>query len=369
MKKTSFNYRFIGILIIGLLFIPLLVNHIPGIPRAHVFGVEDTEEKKAVFWTDGTAQQAFEKELMDHSVIRTYLLRFRNQYQYSLFNRINAGDIYVYNGNYFRFYVPGFNEDMNFIGEDSIHSTLDAMVKLQHQLGDSIPVITIIPPTKNHYYSEDLPEKNKARSGRTNYHYVISGLKEKQLHFIDFNDYFLNNKSEIPAVFAKGGIHWTHYAATRAADSLMSYLSKLKKTNYDSFRFDTVYHNGFNVDDLDLALLRNILVKPRDERLRDVIVTPLKGKKRLNTVIIGDSYFLAIQNSGARKLMFTENSHYHYYFNRTYDHRYQEIPFDIHAIKKAMQEADCILLINDITNLEIFGFGFPQKMSRLFENK
>lgn len=369
MKQSSQTYRIIGVLIIGVLFIPLMINHLPGIPKAFVFGVEEQKENETVSWTNGTAQQAFEKHLMDNSVSRTYLLRFRNQYQYSLFSKINAGDIYVYNGNYFRFYIPAFNEDINFVGKDSIQKTLDALVKLQHQLGDSIPVVTIIPPCKNRYYSRDLPTKNKTKSNETNYYYTISGLKEKQLHFIDFNQYFMENKSEIPAIFAKGGIHWTHYAATVASDSLMRYINHIKGVKYDAFEFDTVYHDGFNVDDLDLALLRNILAKPKDERLRNVTVKPVKGQKRLNAVIVGDSYFLAIQNSGARKLMFTDNSNYHYYFNRTYNHKYEEIPFDIHEIKKAMQQADCILLINDITNLENFGFDFPQKISRLLESK
>lgn len=367
MKKTSVKYRFIGVLIIGLLFVPLMMNHIPGVSKAHVFGVEEQKENKTTSWMDGSAQQDFEKRLMDNSVSRTYLLRFRNQYQYSLFNKINAENIYVYNDHYFRFYTSGFNEGMNFIGKDSIQNTIDAILKLQHRLGDSIPVITIIPPSKNHYYSQYLPEKNKTKSNETNYHYVISGLKENQLHFIDFNHYFLKNKSEVPAIFAKGGIHWTHYAATVASDSLMNYISHHKGIKYDSFEFDTVYHNGFNVDDLDLALLRNILAKPKDECLRDVVVTPKTGKKRLKTVIIGDSFFLAIQNSGARKMMFTNSSNYHYYFNRTYNHEYEEIPFNIEEIKRAMKTADCILLINDITNLEIFGFGFPQRMNELLK--
>lgn len=369
MNKPLSTYRIIGMVLIGLLCLPMLMNHIPGIPKAFVFGVEQQKDSTAVSWTNGTAQQAFEQRLMDNSVSRTYLLRFRNQYQYSLYNRINAGDIYVYNGNYFRFYVPAFNEDMNFVGEDVIQETLDAIVKLQHQLGDSIPVITLIPPSKNHYYKEDLPEKNQTKSNETNYRYVRSGLQERQLNFIDFNRYFMEHKSETPPIFAKGGIHWTHYAAAVASDSLMNFISHLKGIRYDSFEFDTIYHNGFNVDDLDMALLRNILIKPKDEHLRDVIVTPKKGKKRLNAVIIGDSYFLAIQNSGARKMMFTENSNYHYYFNRTYTHTYEEIPFNIQDIQKAIQQADCVILINDITNLEFFGFGFPQKISTLLEKK
>lgn len=369
MKKTSRPYRYIAIFIIILMTTPLLVNHIPGIPKAYIFGVESPNNEQKLSWQDGSAQQAFEKTLMEKSVSRSYLLRFRNQYHYSLFGKINASDIYEYNDNYFRLYIPGFNEAMNFVEKDSIENTLNSILKLQHQLGDSIPIITIIPPNKNHYYSHDLPERNKTNSKETNYHYVVSGLKEKKLPFIDFNQYFLNHKSETPAIFSKYGIHWTHYAAAIASDSLIRFVSHLKHTNYDSFEFAPIYHGGFNVDDLDLALLRNMLVKPKDHHLRDVIISPKKGQRRLNTVIIGDSYFLAIQNNGVRNSIFSTSSNYHYYFSRSYDHNYKEIPFNMEEIKHAIQHADCILLINDIINLETFGFGFPQKISGLIGEK
>jgi hypothetical protein len=367
MKKTSVIYKIIAVLILVFLTVPILVNHIPGVPKAHVFGVENKPLAQKISWKDGTAQQAFEKEAMEHSVLRTYLLRFRNQYQYTLFDKINASDIYDYDGYYFRFYVPAFNEELNFVGKDSIENTLNAIVRLQELTGDSIPIITIIPASKNHYYKNRLPSKNQTTTQHTNYRYVLSGLNERKLPYIDFNNYFCHHPSEVPAIFAKQGIHWTHYAATVASDSIMRFVDQLKGTQYDSFEFDAVDANGFNVDDLDLALLRNLLVKPKDDNLRNVVIHPKKGQKRLNAVIIGDSYFLAIQNSGARHAMFTKGSNYHYYFNRTYNDMYREIPFDIQQIKKEIEKADCILLINDITNLEIFGFGFPQKMVQLFQ--
>ncbi len=367
MKNHSSTYRYIALILMGLLLLPLLVNHLPGIPKAHVFGVEEQQDSVSGSWLDGSAQRQFEKKLMDHSVSRTYLLRFRNQYQYTLFGKINANNIYKFGDYYFRFYTPSFNDASNFIGKDSIEHTLDEIVQLQHYLGDSIPVITIIPPSKNYYYQQFLPERNRTKSTETNYHYVLAGLKQKQLHHIDFNDYFLNNRSEIPAIFAKGGIHWTSYASTVAADSLMKYISFIKNEHYDSFTYDTVYHNGFNVDDLDLELLRNILMKPKDPRLRDVIITPKKGKKRLKAVIVGDSFFFTIHNSGARKAMFTDYSFYHYYFSRTYNSNLEVVPFDIHKIKAAMKEADCILLVNDITNLQVLGFGFPRRINYLFQ--
>lgn len=368
MRRSSL-YRLVALAILVVMFIPLLLNHIPGIPRAHVFGAEEKEAEKTTSWLDGTAQQQFEKDLMAQSVARTYLLRFRNQYQYSLFNRINAKDIYIYNDQYFRFYVPDLNEELNFKGQEPVDNTIKAMQSLMHQLGDSVPIITIIPPAKMHYYKELLPAIHKTNSIHTNYQYILNGLKENNMPFIDFNQYFLENKSEKPAIFAREGIHWTHYAATVASDSLIRFISQLKGVKYDAFEFSTIYNNGFNVDDLDLALLRNILVKPKDDNLRDVVVKPIKNEKRLNAVIIGDSYFLAINNSGVRKLIFTDNSNYHYYFNRSYNDDYIEIPFNTEKIIEEMKNADCIILINDVINLENFGFGFPQKINAILEKK
>ena len=194
MKTRSSTYRYIALTLMVLLFLPLLVNHLPGIPKAHVFGVEEQQDSVSGSWLDGSAQHQFEKKLMDHSVSRTYLLRFRNQYQYTLFGKINANNIYKFGDYYFRFYIPSFNDASNFIGKDSIEHTLDEIVQLQHYLGDSIPVITIIPPSKHHYYQQFLPERNQTRSKETNYHYVLAGLKQKQLHHIDFNHYFLKRR-------------------------------------------------------------------------------------------------------------------------------------------------------------------------------
>ena len=44
MKNHSSTYRYIALILMGLLLLPLLVNHLPGIPKAHVFGVEEQQE-------------------------------------------------------------------------------------------------------------------------------------------------------------------------------------------------------------------------------------------------------------------------------------------------------------------------------------
>jgi hypothetical protein len=348
------------------MWLPFAINLLPSKFKATVFGSEiPIQQSDTVSWWNGSAQSQFEQNLMQQSVARTYLLRVRNQYQYSLFGKINAHNIYQFGDCFFRFYAYGFNEDMNFIGQEKLKAKITALKKLQNYLGDSIPIITLIAPNKLRYYPEKIPYKNRTQTPETNYNYVLKYLKENKLHFIDYNDYFIRHKSTCPAIFANGGTHWTHYAATVAMDSLVRYIAALKQKEFNSFSFEVNANNGFNVDDLDIALLRNLFTKPKDTNIREVKLHSKQNKPKINAVIVGDSYFLAVQNTGVRKMIFSNNTAYHYYFRTTYDKDYNAHPINFQKIKQQLKQADCVILITGTINMEIFGFGFAEKMLAL----
>ncbi|MEO9257549.1 MAG: hypothetical protein ABI207_04155 [Crocinitomicaceae bacterium] len=364
MQKLKINTVLFLLLMIGL-WLPFMMNQLPNKYKATVFGVEEPIKQDTVSWYDGTAQVQFESNLINQSLVRTYLLRLRNQYQYSLFGKINAHNIYQFGDYFFRFYSYGFNEDNNFLGKEIIQLKVDELKKLQDFLGDSIPIITIIAPSKVRYYENMLPERYHTKTKETNYDYLLEDLKAANLNCIDFNNYFQKHKSVCPAIFGNGGTHWTHYATAIAMDSVVRYISALKNTEYNQFKYTTKKNNGFNVDDLDIALLRNLFTKPKDTNLRDVVVSSDNLHKKINAVIVGDSYFLTVQNTRIRNLIFTDNSDYHYYFRRTYDKDYKEKAIDYQKIKQQLRNADCVILITDIVNIEIFGFGFPEKILSL----
>ena len=361
MKSKTLN-KVLGIGILLAMWTPMIVNHSGIFKKLYVFGVVPEKKVENPSWMKGTAQQQFENELMESSVAKTYLLRIRNQYQYSLFHKINAADIYE-NGDYlFRFYHYSFNEDHNFIGEDSLKQCVDELKQLQTLIGKDIPIITIIAPNKSRYYREFLPERNKTKTTRTNYYYLLNYLNEAQLPVIDFNRYFIENKSTTPAIFAKGGIHWTHYAATLAMDSVVNYVSHLKGQQFNQFSFTTSECDGFDMDDLDIALLRNLMVRPKDEQLRKVSIQTKNNGKKIKAMIVGDSFFTVIQTSDLRQTIFTKDTDFHYYFNTTFDANYKGKPVDIQKIKAQLKEVDCVIILSEIVNLERFGFGFPQAM-------
>lgn len=345
------------------LLIPAVINHSGIIQKITVFGVEPVLESDSVSWWDGSKQKQFESNLMKESIARTYFIRLRNQYQYSLFNKINAQDIYEYNGLHFRFYSYTFNEEQNFVGEETVKKKVEDLSILRDLIGDSIPIITVITPYKAHYYADKLPEKHKTNSKETNYHYYKKALLQHDFPVLDFDDYFLKNRSVTPAIFGNGGIHWSHYAMAVAMDSIVNYVSDANHINYDSFHFDTVIPPKINVDDLDIALMRNLLKKPKDENLRDIVVTPIEGEKRMKAVIVSDSYCFSILSSGVAKNIFTKDTDFLYYFNSIYNGQLVNGVIDIEKVKADLKDADCVIIISDIVNLEKFGYGFIERMN------
>lgn len=361
MKLKVNNILAIGVFLT--LLIPAVINHSGLLQKITVFGVEPALESDSVSWWDGTKQKQFESNLMKQSIARSYFIRLRNQYQYSLFNKINAQDIYEYNDLHFRFYSYTFNEEQNFVGKETVKKKVEDLSVFRDLIGDSIPIITVITPYKAHYYAEKLPEKHKTDSKETNYHYYKKELLKHDFPVLDFDDYFLKNRSVTPAIFGNGGIHWSHYAMAVAMDSLVDYVSELRGVNFDGFEFDTVYNKGFNVEDLDIALTRNLFQKPKDDNLRDIDVTPVKGEKRMKSVIVTDSYCFSIITSQVANTIFSKDTDFLYYFNSIFDANWNKREINIQKVKDDLKDADCVIIISDIVNLEKFGYGFIETMN------
>lgn len=361
MKSKRTNKTLALVILIGL-WIPLLVNHLPGIKRLTVFGVEEPRIQKPTSWWDGSAQQDFASKLIDTSVSRTYLLRVRNQYQYSLFGKINAESVYQFGDQFFRFYMYGFNEKYNYVGLDTIRKKVDLLEQVQHKIGKDVPIITVIAPSKARYYEHLLPERHRTKTKRTNYDAYLNELAACNFTVLDFNDYFIKHPSETPAIFGNGGIHWSHYAAAIAMDSLIQYVSHVKNIPFSTFRYEPYYADGYNVDDLDIALMRNIFVRAKDDKLRNVKLFDVPRKRKLRAVIIGDSFFMTIQYMDLRRRIFSNDSPYYYYFGHECGVNYEEYPIDPKQVAAELKRADCVIIMSDIVNLENYTFGFPQKV-------
>lgn len=358
----------------SIVWTPLILSHFNLLQKTSLHGVEELEENKLsrISWWDGSYQSTFEKDLIEDTELKKYMVKLKNQFQYSLFGKINANHVYEYGGQMFRFYCSGYNEDWTFVGEDSLQSCVDELVKLQNYLGrDNCPVITLFAPVKSRYYSELLPKKNVSKTKRTNYHFLLDALDKNNMRYIDFNAYFIRNKGTFQsAIFANGGIHWTKYAGALAMDSLIDYVSELKQTPYDNFEFELYDCGGYDEVDMDLYNICNLISPMRDSTLRCVNYAPkYRSGKKINAVIVGDSFFFVVEQTALRKLVFTEDSDYHYYFNVTKDSEMRYSSIDLSKIHSQLLEADCVILLQDLVNTEKFGFGFASAMNDFIEAK
>ena len=58
---------------------------------------------------DRTLQQYLEAKIEENLIVKSPLVRLRNQYEYSFFQKLNAQQIYQYGDQLFRFYDPTYN--------------------------------------------------------------------------------------------------------------------------------------------------------------------------------------------------------------------------------------------------------------------
>ena len=363
MSKRNINSALsLGLLL--LLFVPMVINHSGLLKPIMVYGVESPSSSDSISWWNGSAQKQFEDNLMAESISKSYFIRIRNQYQYSLFNKINAADIYEYNDQFFRFYSFYFNEEHNFVGEEIVRDKVKKLREIQHSLGSKVPIITVIPPSKMQYYREKLPAKHRTNSKETNYTYFLNELKANNLAVIDFNDHYKKNRSNTPAIFGYGGIHWSEYAAALAMDSVVKFVSAYHDIEFSRYEITPWYNNGFSEQDMDISLMLNRIKKPKDINLRAVKLSPISNKRKIKAVIITDSFCFTIFTTDIGELIFSPDSYFHYYFGSTYDRNWAPVNWSSNQLKSDMESADCVIILTDIVNMENFGFGFIEEMAK-----
>ncbi len=333
-------------------------------------GVQDSKAKELkdslsgnLDWFSGSYQRHTEVYLGENLAVKNPLVRLRNQVEYSVFGKINAQQIYAYKGNLFRFYSADYNEGTSFIGQEAVNEKVRKLSKIQAFLGESHPIILAIAPSKTYFYAEDLPEVHTRKTDQSNYKAIKKEALKKGLHVIDFNTYFLDiKKSSMSPLISKSGIHWSMYGAALAMDSLVGKVEKLKQSAYShpTYTLDKTYRFFYN--DNDLAQLLNVLSPPNDSDLRCLTFpaqTP--GGKKIRALIISDSFFDVVSMTDLRQQLFTPDTKYLYYFNTRKDPTNNNQGLAGMNLLEEMEKADCIILLNDIVNMENFGFGFIER--------
>lgn len=248
-------------------------------------------------WISGRFQEQFMKHYEQNLVLHPWLIRLRNQISYSIFDEINTGEIEEGKNNFL--YERGYIE--SYLGktatsEDVLVQKALKLAYVQQELKKhNVDLIFLIAPGKPSILPEYLPSKyDQIKKEKNNYDVFSEQLKKQKINHIDITDYFLKLKPTINhPLFTKCGVHWSMYGSTLAADTLFSYMEKIRNIDLPE-RFVVGGKESFIPlsTDADLGELMNLMKDPPSDKMYYPYIFFQKNSKNVkpNVLFIGDSF-------------------------------------------------------------------------------
>ncbi|MBE0646562.1 MAG: hypothetical protein IH596_02140 [Bacteroidales bacterium] len=321
-------------------------------------------------WHTGQYQTECELAMKDHTGFRSDLVRLYNQVDFSLFAIPHAEKIIIGKGGYLMAsqYIDAWL-GLDFKGRPYIREKVRKFVQLQDLLwqNEQKLLILVFPPDKGTFYSEYIPDRylKKIRE-ETNYRAYVEELSGTGANFIDFNSYFMQLKEKSPYIlYPKTGIHWSNFGALLAADSLTHYIESSLGTHLPAIMIDSVVETTELRDpDGDIENTLNLIWKISHPTMAyPAFHFDTTGKKRINALIVGDSFYWNWYNSGFIKNTFGNEDFW--YYNRDAYPQHFTSPTSIWDIdrKEAITRADVIVILLVNAGYGNIGYGFLEELA------
>lgn len=324
-------------------------------------------------WLEGSFQNKFEKYINDNIGFRPAFVRVRNQIAYSLFGKINAAYVirgkenYLYEINYLKAY-----NGTDFVGTDSIYFKAKQVKQLQDSLSKlNKTLIICLAPGKGSFYPEYFPKRFQLPpTERTNQKMYAKAFRELKINHIDFNRWFLSMKdtSRYP-LYPKYGIHWSEYGMLLSADSLISYIEKIRQIDMPNILLsDFKLSKNLNRTDYDIANGLNLVFKlPVDAMCYPKVRWEnATGKTMPRVVVIADSFYWSMYGTGIWNQSFSPGGFW--YYNRVVypDTFEEELKVKDLNYWKAIEKNDVFIVLITEANLPKFSWGFVENALAAF---
>lgn len=364
------HLTFLGI--IGLLIIPLFQSKFKFIEDKPLNGdaVLTAEDSYISIdrWLDGVYQFEQEAYLNENTGFRSDFIRFYNQWNFSLYNKVRAKSVVVGKDGYLfeENYIKAYN-GTDYLGKDSVAQIIGKLAVIRDSLSKSgVELVVLLAPGKASFYPEFIPDKLKSKEKRpTNSDAFKEQLKLKGIHTLDAHSWFLDMKSTVHKehkLYSKTGIHWSKYGEYLVGDSLVKLLSTITGKDLPNFKVTSSYktkHLKAGDDDIYRGL--NII-----ERLEDFEMTYPKlsinteNKTPIKAVTIADSYYWGLFDSQMSHKIFSDGEFWFYFENRYPNFFYDPAGAKVKDanLKEELLKNEVVLIICTDANLPKFGFGF-----------
>lgn len=323
-------------------------------------------------WLDGKYQSQQEAFLKRDLKFRPHAVRANNQLHYNLLGEIRSTivegkDGYFFESNYIR-----TMQGLDFLGTKKIEENVEKLKAVADTLKqeNDIDIIVVIALDKARYLKEKLPDHyNLEQLDSTNYETYLHFFEKNDIPVLDFNQYFLDQKNKTEhALATKQGVHWSLYGGLIAADSIQSYIGKLKGKENEINRLnknEIIKTTEVRKEDDDIgqsinmyfpletdtfSYFENYLVQKKDQK-------PYKP----NVALVGDSFCWTIWGQDIPHYYWGDSSLFLYYYREIYDLRWSDI--NATGLKEEQKlpfakKQDVIILLYTPMNMNVFGSGF-----------
>jgi hypothetical protein len=375
--------------VLGLLFLLLLLPAIQGWLNIKIFrtsplsGYAEPAPRPTLTWQslrDNTYQPALERYITEHVGFHDLLIRPRNQVAYSLFNQARAHQVLMGEQGMLFEETPILSS----LGRDALsEGEVQANVSRFRAVQDTLArrgklLVFVVAPSKAAIYPEQLPVAYQNQPKRSsNYDLYAAHMQQAGLNVLDFGALFRKWKSTSPyPLFARGGIHWSGYGLTLAADTLFRYLEQRAHLNLPDFR-----QTGLEVTtkprhpDGDMTKALNLLWDPPSYPLAypTIRFEPMRaGQRRPRLLVVGDSFvWNFIEQYPYLDSLFAPNSRFWYYnkevvWRKHHDKMQGETTVGHLDRKAELLSFDIVLVLFNEHNLRYFDQGFSQDALQAF---
>ncbi len=357
-------------LILGFLWLPLLMRFVP-IEDTELKGIVD-EIKQPEFswqkWASGDFQKYTESYYLQQLGFRRAATRIANEIDY----RLGVQRKYCIVGKQHelmgREYIDSYY-GRDYLGDDSIRTILLRMQAYKKLLNDSgVTFLVVLAPSKVRLYPDRIPDEMRdTLPTKTNYSQLLQGMRQSGIPVLDFQPWFNATDSKSPyALFSNLGVHWSGYAATLCADSLMGYICQItgKSTNRLKITGASAVNEASGTDRDMLDMLNMYSEIPLTKPLGQI-----KGELTVDTskfipsvLVVGDSYYWNIIYSGLPKYYFDKGSAYYYYNSKGYFNNDVTLPTNEVDVQKVSFTKDVVIWLYAEPNLTKIGNGIDQQL-------
>ncbi len=319
-------------------------------------------------------QDASEQYMNEHFGFRNTLLRCRNQIFFSIFHQSPntdntlGSDGYLYENKYINEYYGN-----NLVGDSIIDFLTQDIRALQDTLANHhIVLLTVIAPSKPYFFSQYIPSSMNLtpENQETNYAYLKKYAEERELNLINFNDYFLKQPEALKnnPLYSINGIHWTHYAATMAFDSILKRLGQLSgKAFPEMVVTSTEKITASGGTDDDIANTMNLLRVPvnNEDLIHPHVQFEFKGA-RPKVLGVADSYYGTLESLHLLADAFDSPDYWFGYELKFPRSKYDVIEKKPDFLRNEILSRDAIILMCTPPNAHRLSWGFVQDALALF---